>query len=118
MHRNVVGLLAFDFVLRLVLGGVVGVALVIGIAGMDLDDLAPDASGLGIPGHAIADFKLLAHLYSNELRAVAMVASTSTSRASTTGQVIAAGGPMTENSVQATSRASAPASNNLFAAFA
>ena len=118
MHRNVVGLLAFDFVLRLVLGGVVGVALVIGIVGMDLDDLATNASRLGIPRDAIPDFKLLAHPYSKELRAAAMVASTSTSRASTTWQVIAAGGPMTENSVQATSRASAPASSNLFAAFA
>jgi hypothetical protein len=61
MHGNVVRLIAFDFVLRLVLGGMMRVALVIDILRMDLDDPAADVSRLGIPGHAIADFEAFPH---------------------------------------------------------
>jgi hypothetical protein len=56
-----IGLVAFDFILRLVLVGMTGVALVIRILGMDLDDPAADVPGLGIPGDAIASFETFFH---------------------------------------------------------
>jgi hypothetical protein len=62
MQGDVNGLVAFDFVLRLVLGGVMRVALVIRVLRMDLDNPAADMPGLGIPGDVIADFETLSHV--------------------------------------------------------
>jgi len=62
MQGDVNGLVAFDFVLRLVLGGVMRVALVIRVLRMDLDNPAADMPGLGIPGDVVADFESLFHL--------------------------------------------------------
>src|SRR5690606_11495166 len=44
-----------DLVLRVVLRRAVPVPLVVEIGGMDLDDMAADPSGLGIPRHMVAD---------------------------------------------------------------
>jgi hypothetical protein len=62
MHGDVIRLVALDFILRLILGGVTGVALVIRIPRMDLDDPASDVPGFGIPGDVIALFEAFCHL--------------------------------------------------------
>jgi len=56
MHRDMVCLIAFDFILRLIRVGVMRVSFVVDVLFMDLDDPAADTAGLGIPGHVIADF--------------------------------------------------------------
>src|SRR6185437_15751379 len=55
--RNVVGLVAPDLVLRVILAGVVRVALVVEVPGVDLDDGAADVAGFRVPGDVIADFE-------------------------------------------------------------
>jgi len=59
MHRDMVRLIAFDFILRLIRVGVMRVSFVVDVLCMDLDNPAADTSGLGIPGHVIADLKRL-----------------------------------------------------------
>jgi len=68
VHRNMVGLIAFDFVLRIVHGGVMRVSLVIDVSCMYLDDLARDVPGLGVPGYVIADFEFMGHGLSPRFR--------------------------------------------------
>jgi len=55
-----IGLLAFDFILRLVRAGVMRVSLIVHVARMDFDDPAADVPGLGIPGHMVANLKRFA----------------------------------------------------------
>lgn len=62
MHGDVIGFVAFDFILRFVWTGVAGVALVIRVSSMDLSDRAADVAGFRIPRNVIADFKTFAHL--------------------------------------------------------
>jgi hypothetical protein len=52
---------ALDLILRSVRARMMGVALVIEVAGMYADDRAADAAGLGIPAHAIMDLEALRH---------------------------------------------------------
>jgi hypothetical protein len=59
MHRHVVGFFALDFILRLILAGVMGITLINHIRGVNLDDLATDVPGFRIPGDMIADFEAL-----------------------------------------------------------
>src|SRR5271157_1309910 len=61
VHRDVVGLIALDFILRIIRSGVVYVSLVINICCMHRNDLAADAPGFRVPGHVIADFELSWH---------------------------------------------------------
>jgi hypothetical protein len=61
MHRNVIGLAALDFILRIVLARVMGVPLVVNVLSMHFDDVAADMACFRIPGHVIADFELLCH---------------------------------------------------------
>jgi len=61
VHRDVIGLIAFDFILRIIRAGVVRMSLVIYISCMHLNDLAADASCFGVPGHVVADFELFRH---------------------------------------------------------
>lgn len=61
MGGDVVRLVAFDLVLRIVVTGVAGVALVVEIFGMHLDDSAGDVPRLRVPGDAIADFEAWRH---------------------------------------------------------
>lgn len=56
-----VRLVAPDFVLRLVLAGMVNVSFVVHILDMNLDDFSADISGFGIPAYVITDFKVLVH---------------------------------------------------------
>src|SRR3546814_9236741 len=62
VRGDVVGLVAPDLVLRLVGAGAVGVALVVEVAGMHLDDTAADAAGLGIPADVVAELELAGHV--------------------------------------------------------
>jgi hypothetical protein len=61
MHRDVVGLVALDFILRFILAGAVHMSFVINILDVDLDYLAAHISGFRIPGHVIANCELLSH---------------------------------------------------------
>lgn len=62
MHRNVFGLVAFDFVLRFVGASVVRVALVFGVFRMHLDDRATYAAGFRVPAHVIVYLEFCDHL--------------------------------------------------------
>lgn len=61
MGGDMVGLVAFDFVLGIVFRGVVSMAFVVKILGVDGDDSARHQARLGIPSYMIADLKLLFH---------------------------------------------------------
>ncbi len=56
---DVVGFVAFYFVLRVVFVCVVGVAFVVEIFGVHLDDLAAYMAGFGIPANVVADFEFV-----------------------------------------------------------
>src|SRR5215831_21334956 len=58
-----VGLVAFNFVLRLVLARVMHVAFVIHVLRVHLDDSASDPPSLRIPAHAVARFEPFDHAY-------------------------------------------------------
>ena len=64
MHRDMVRLIAFDFILRLIRVGVMRVSFVVDVLCMDLNNPAADTSGLGIPGHVVADFEAFRHFHS------------------------------------------------------
>src|SRR5690242_10858110 len=55
MGRDMVGLVALDFILRIVRRGVAHMTLVIEIMGVNGDDGSRDSTGLGIPSDMIAD---------------------------------------------------------------
>src|SRR5690348_17979531 len=57
VRGDVVGLVALDLVLRIVLAGAVRVALVVEVAGMDPDDGAGDAARFGVPADVVADLE-------------------------------------------------------------
>lgn len=59
MCGDVVGFVAFYLVLRVVFVGVVGVAFVVEIFGVNLDDLAAYLAGFGIPANVVADFEFI-----------------------------------------------------------
>src|SRR5262245_1172776 len=61
VQGDVVGLLALDLVLRVVLARMVDVSLPVHVFRMHLDDPAADASGLRVPGHMIAHLELFRH---------------------------------------------------------
>src|SRR6478609_10725008 len=61
MGGDMVGLVAFDFVLGIVFRGVVSITFVVKILGVDGDDGARYPARLGIPSYMIADLKLLPH---------------------------------------------------------
>jgi hypothetical protein len=57
MHRDVLGLAALDFILRIILTCVVSVSLVVNVLRMHFDYRAADMAGLRVPIHVIADFE-------------------------------------------------------------
>jgi hypothetical protein len=57
VQGDVVGLVAFDLVLRLVPARVVDVALDLDVPRVHAQDMAAHAAGLGIPAHVVADPK-------------------------------------------------------------
>jgi len=58
---DVLGLIALDFILRIVPRGAMDVALVVEIGGVDRDDRSRYPAGLRIPAHVVADFERLCH---------------------------------------------------------
>ena len=63
MGCYMIAFIAFDFVLWIVFGGVMGVTLVIKILKVHSDDLAGNATAFGIPSDVIAYFKLAGHFH-------------------------------------------------------
>lgn len=61
VERDVVGLVALDFILWRVLARVMGVTLVSNVSCVHPDDRAANVPGLGVPGHMIANFESLCH---------------------------------------------------------
>src|SRR6266566_3154596 len=53
VQGNVIGLVAFDFVLGFVLAGVVDVSFVVHVLCMHLDDSPADPPSLGIPAYTV-----------------------------------------------------------------
>ncbi len=61
VHSNVICLVAFDLVLRLVLARMVDITFVVHVARMHAHDMTPDPAGFGIPTYVIANFEFLLH---------------------------------------------------------
>jgi hypothetical protein len=61
MHGDVIGLVALNFVLRIVFAGVMSVTFVIEIFGMHFDNGAADPAGLRVPNYMISDLEPLFH---------------------------------------------------------
>ena len=61
MNGHVIGLVALDFVLRVVGAGAVVVALPVEILRVDGGDAAADVAGLGIPADVVADLEGSGH---------------------------------------------------------
>jgi len=56
-----VGFIALDFILRLILARVVGIAFVVDVFGVHPHHSAGDATRLGIPADMIANFEFSCH---------------------------------------------------------
>src|SRR6266481_1583139 len=62
VQGNVIGLVAFDFVLGFVLAGVVDVSFVIHVRRMHLDDFPADPPSLRIPAYTVTHLESLCHI--------------------------------------------------------
>jgi hypothetical protein len=61
MQRDVSGLIALDFVLRLLFARVMDVAFVVHVFDVHAHDFAADPASLRVPTYVIANFELLSH---------------------------------------------------------
>ena len=61
MQGDVIGLVALDFILRIIRRSTVNVAFIIDGSFMHFDDFSAHTSGFRIPAHVIADFKFSWH---------------------------------------------------------
>ena len=61
VQRDVVALVTLDFILRLVLAGVMSVALIGNVLGVFLDNRSADMPRLGVPRYVITDLQVLCH---------------------------------------------------------
>jgi hypothetical protein len=61
VQSDVVALVTLDFILRLVLAGVMSVTFVGNVLGMFLNDRSADMPGLGVPRYVITDLQVLWH---------------------------------------------------------
>jgi hypothetical protein len=61
MEGDMVGFIALDFILRLILARVVGIAFVVDVFGVHPHHSAADAASLGIPADMIANFEFSCH---------------------------------------------------------
>lgn len=61
MYCQMPGLVAFDFVLRLVFGCFAMAAHEFHVAGVDLGHFAFDVTDFGVPGDVVADFEGMSH---------------------------------------------------------
>src|SRR5450759_4583118 len=62
VQGDVIGLVALDFILRLVRGGMVYVTFVVDVTSVHFDDFPAHPSGFRIPTHVIAYLERLDHL--------------------------------------------------------
>src|SRR5438552_1956021 len=62
VQGDMVGLVAFDFVLGLVLAGVVDVSFVVHVLCVHLDDFPADPPGLRIPAYTVTHLESLCHI--------------------------------------------------------
>ena len=68
MRGDVIGLVAFDFILRIIFRRVMRMPLVVEIGVMNLDDLAADPASFGIPADVITNRKfahIVLHCFEN-----------------------------------------------------
>jgi hypothetical protein len=61
---NMIGLVAFDFILGIVFRGVMHMTFVVKISGVDRDNNPRHSACLGIPAYMIANLERLSHLVS------------------------------------------------------
>ena len=61
VQSEVIGLVAFDLVLRIILARMMDITFVVHVARMHSHDPAADSASLGIPTYVIADFECLFH---------------------------------------------------------
>jgi hypothetical protein len=61
MHGDMVCLIAFDFILRLVFTGMMRMSLMVRVVRMNSDNPAADMPSFRIPGNVIANFETFSH---------------------------------------------------------
>jgi uncharacterized membrane protein SpoIIM required for sporulation len=61
VQRDVIALVTFDLILRLILAGVMGVAFVSNVLRVLFNDRSADMPRLRVPRHVIADLQVLYH---------------------------------------------------------
>jgi hypothetical protein len=61
VHGDMIGLIAFDLVLRIVLARMMDIALVVHVPRVHPYDVTGDPASFGIPGYMVADFECLRH---------------------------------------------------------
>jgi hypothetical protein len=61
VHGYMIGFIAFDLVLRIVLARMMDIAFVVHVPRVHPNDVAADLASFGIPGYAVADFECLRH---------------------------------------------------------
>ena len=66
MRRDVVGLVAFDLVLRIIRGGAMRVTLVAEVAGVNFRDRSADMTCFRVPPNMIADLEFVRHIDTSE----------------------------------------------------
>ena len=62
VHRDVVGLIALDLILRLIFASVVRVPFVVDVSGVHLDNRPADVTRLRVPAHMIPDLEFFLHV--------------------------------------------------------
>jgi len=63
MQGDMLSLVALDFILRVVMTSVVGMAFVVHVPGMDFDNLSADVSRFGIPPNMVTDLEAMSHFF-------------------------------------------------------
>ena len=61
VHGDMIGLIALNLVLRIILARMMDVAFVVHVCRVHPHDMAADPASFGIPGYMIADFECLRH---------------------------------------------------------
>lgn len=61
VHGDMIGLIALDLVLRIILTRMMDIAFVVHVARVHPYDMAADPASFGIPGYMVADFECMRH---------------------------------------------------------
>src|SRR5665213_1061735 len=73
MHRDMIGLVTLDLVLRILRARVMGVTLIVGVFLVHLSDFAAHVARFGIPAHVIAYFELRTHMSNSSYTTIVTV---------------------------------------------